>query len=151
MMRYKIFSFLFIAIALSGCSHKKLDTNLQRLNDQHIDVAIHYLGIPDDKFTIDDREVYIWGRENSETIDRPITTYGGYNSGGGAFGGVGVVFGAPYSRSRNRYYCKIKVITNKDQIIERIERDSTTGACAKYNEAVDNIEKDNLTGTFPSN
>ena len=135
-MRYLSILLLLGTLTIAGCSYKKMDTSLQSLEGQDIDVAIYYLGIPDEKYMIEDRSVYIWGSEEPAVARNPVTTFGGYNSGGGAFGGVGVVFGAPYGRSYSQYYCKIKMIADGDQIIQQVERDSTAGACSKYNEAV---------------
>lgn len=136
---------LFVLLTLSNCTHKRLDANIYHLEGRHIDVAINYLGLPDDKLIIDEREVFVWGHKNVRSYDRPVTTYGGYNSSGGAFGGVGIVFGAggsPYARDTYRYYCVIKALINERQIIEQMEYDSSAGGCSKYNDAMSAIERD---------
>jgi hypothetical protein len=144
-MPIKIILFLFVTVALSACSHKKLDTSLQSLKGQNIDVAINHLGIPDDKFTLQDKEVYIWGREQTVRVRSPIGTYGsvGYGSRGGGFGGVGIVFGSPHSSYADNSFCQIKIVTDHNQIIETIERDSAGRGCSKYNAAFENNDPNN--------
>lgn len=147
MIPLKRFLFLMGCIVMvSACSHKNFDENLQTLEGQSIARAINYFGIPDDKFTLQEKEIYVWGHDQINIVQNqgPITTYGGYGSRGGPFGGVGIVFGTPRATNVNSQYCKIKMIVNENQIIEKIERDSTTSACSKYNKAIDAIEADTL-------
>ncbi len=145
-MPLKIITLLFLTITLSACSHKKLDTSLQTLQGQNIQVAINYLGIPDDKFTLQEKEVYVWGREQTTVRQSPIGTYGsvGYGSRGGTFGGVGIVFGTPSSSYRDNSFCQIKIVTDQNQTIEKVERDSAGRGCSKYNDVFENFEQNNL-------
>ena len=141
MVKKLIFLFAFMPL-LSACSHNRLDANLQTLEGRKIDVAMHYLGLPDDKLIIDDREVFIWGYDRIETYSNPVSTYGGYGSRSGAYGGVGLVFGRPYANEIYRYSCEIKALIDAKKIIQRMEYQSISGGCSEYNDAMDAIERD---------
>lgn len=144
-MFHKIVLLLLGCTIITACTHQKLDSSLHRLKGQHIDVAVRYLGIPDDKLTIDQREVFIWGRRYVPD-NRPFGTFGGYNSSTGVFGGVGIVFGSggsPY-RDTYRYYCEIKAMTDEKNIIETITYESNAGDCSRFNQAMERLEQDNI-------
>ena len=99
----------FLSILLCGltaCSHSNVGQNIQYLEGEHIDVAMNYLGLPDNKLSVDERDIFIWGYDRIEAYDSPIRTFGGYGSSSGAFGGVGMVFGGghtPYASNVSRY------------------------------------------------
>jgi hypothetical protein len=132
-MRLKPFLLIAILLTLANCAHSNFGENLQTLKGQNIDTAIHYLGLPDNKLTLDDKDLYIWGYQQNYVERSPISTYGGYGSNGPVIGG-GIVFGAPYGYDTYRYGCTVKILTNTNKIIEHIEHENTGSGCSKYNQ-----------------
>lgn len=141
-MRHNILTVFLFVFGLAGCAHQNFGENLQTLEGQNIDYVIRYLGLPDDRFALDDKDIYIWGHDEAQIIERPISTYGGYNSRGGAFGGVGLVFGGG-ARDSYRYGCTIKALTNKDKIVEKLEYKNSAGGCSKYSKALKTLNAEN--------
>ena len=126
-------------LAITGCSYSQNRETLTKLEGHHINFATQYLGLPSDKYTLADKDVYIWGHDVVERSG-PISTYGGYSSSGGGFGGVGIVFGS-HGRDAYRYYCEIKALSNQSGIIEKVEYKSSAGGCSDYNDGIDAMEQ----------
>ena len=139
----KTFALFAVLITLASCSHAQSADNVRRLEGQHIDTAIGYLGLPDDRYLLGEQNVYVWGQGIQDHDDNPITTYGGYGSNSGIFGGVGIVFGNT-SHSRNNYsiYCSIKALTDQKHIIQKTEFKSTAGGCSEYSKGLKALEAD---------
>ena len=103
--------FLYVlTMLLSACatSFSTLDEALPALKGKDIEAAIAYLGVPDQKYVVDGREVYVWStEENYASISSPAAV--------------------------SRLSCKIKIST-KDKIVEKTEYDGNNGTCFLYSE-----------------
>ena len=144
-MHPRIFFIFATILTLSACAHKALDTNLHYLQGQNIDVAMNYLGVPDDKFNAGGKHVYQWGQSAVDYNDRPVTTFGGYSTGGGLFGGVGITLGSgtakPYT-GRYAQKCTVKALIDAQNIIEKMEYNAHAGGCERFTPAMNAIERD---------
>ena len=126
---------------LPSCAYKKLDANLHYLEGQKIDTAINYLGVPDDKFMIENREAYIWG-QNKNTRQETIRPFGGYSTSGGVFGGVGIVFGKGAGDRSYTQRCTVKALTDETGIIQKMEYQPNAGGCERFTKAMTALERD---------
>jgi len=132
----------FVTMSVAACTSNNFGARLDHLEGRHIDVAVEYLGIPDNQFAIDAREVFVWGHQTLQSYERPIGTYGGYDSSRGVFGGVGIVFGGGYTRDTYLDYCEIKALVNADNIIEAMQYETSGSGCYEYSDAAKRIETD---------
>ncbi len=123
---------------LSACAFDTLDKGLPRLQGQHIDTAINYLGLPDAEQNIAGRKVYIWGHQNSGSYVRPITTPTSYTAYGpyGTYTARGT--NTSYVTESYNYNCTIKLVVNKKEIIQSSEYEGNEGGCEHF---ADNISK----------
>lgn len=122
--------FAFTAIFLiSACttSFSTLDQAIPKLKGKHVDVAIEHLGMPDKKYAIDNKDVYLWSNIESHisTSTAPTHTYG--NLGNAPFS----VYTTNYSSQHYDLRCEIKVVTQK-KIIKSFEYSGNNGACFRY-------------------
>ena len=131
----------YISLVLSllcACSHTNYQEKLNTLEGRHVKVAVNHLGLPDNKYALGADQVYIWGNDSITVNHSPITTYGGYGSRSGGYGGVGLVFGSG-AHDTYRQSCQIKALTDQKDIIKRMEYESRGGGCSHYSEGINSI------------
>jgi hypothetical protein len=119
---------LSVALLVScATSFRIFDKALPLLNGQNINKSIDYLGIPDNKYRIDDREIYVWSTAEDFTYVNPVTT----NTQGYAGTTPFSAYSTSYESHTSRLYCEIKMST-KQKIVERIEYRGNNRACKTY-------------------
>lgn len=131
--------FIIAIVVLSGCAFDTLDKGLPLLNGKSIDTAISYLGTPDNKMQIADRNVYIWSNAFFLTMTRPVTTYS--NASAYGIGGYASAYGTSttYVPETHNHSCTIKATTDKDDIVSYMEYEGTLGGCESFMSQVQGI------------
>lgn len=127
----KIFALLLGTFFLTACV-MSFDTFAEAwpyLKGKNIQVAIDHLGIPDNKYSIDANDIYVWSTESSYTSFSPTTTNSSGTVGGVPFNGTATSY-APHTSNLS---CVIKIKTMK-KIIQTMEFDGNNGACLQYSE-----------------
>lgn len=117
-------------ITLSACmSFETIEQAWPSLKGKNIQVAIDHLGIPNGKYTIDGRDVYVWSTSETYTSMVPTTssTYG-------TVGNTGFnALSTSYQPKTSQLSCEIKILTTQ-RVMERIEYSGNNGACLTYSE-----------------
>lgn len=134
-----LFSCLFI---LTACAFDTLNKGLPRLHGQHVDKAIHYLGLPDSEMNIAGRKIYVWGHQNSGSYVKPVTTPTSSTAWGPS--GMYTVRGTStsYVTESYNYNCTIKMVANKKDIIQSSEYEGNEGGCEHFASGIDQLIKD---------
>ena len=142
---------LLTCLLISGCATKAMQDNLHYLQGKDIEVAIYYLGIPDNQFEIKDHDVYIWSHQNSGSYVTPVTNTSDYHGnsvhhGYGVFGGFGTTFGSvsttSYVNQGYNHFCTIKALTDRQNIVQQISFDGNDAGCRVFSNSMSAIARD---------
>jgi len=122
-----VLSIVFVTACTTSFS--TLDQAIPQLKGKHVDVAIEHLGMPDKKYTIDNKDVYLWSNIESHVSasTTPTQTYGNIGN---------TKFSAYTTNFKTQAYdlrCEIKVVTEK-KIIKSFEYSGNNGACFRYSD-----------------
>lgn len=131
---------IVVILLFSGCaSFKDMEAGLNEMNGKDKQVAFEVLGYPDYQQHIDDKNIYVWKRQNSGTIMVPqqATTTGNV---GTAYYQQTTNYSQPVSYSNN---CVLKIVTDSMGTIIDYEYKGNSGGCYYYMEKLKKYNESN--------
>lgn len=101
---------LLLALVLTGCATQRLNSGLQKVIGERVDVLVNAWGYPAGQREMMGHKLYIWSNDNGVMA---VPLYGG-----------GVVAG--------RLTCTIQVAVNDSDVITSYQWNGNNGGCAAF-------------------